>query len=265
MIYEIKDKDIFVYKVNDLNYVAHAHREIEIFICTKGEADATCNFLSKTLKKGNVMMAFPNEIHSYSARHGGEGIIIIINTESLGNLADFKKNKFENFLLEKNENFINLANDLYIEYKNGKNVQIMLGYIHIIIGEILRKLPVISNSFYIHDSLMDNVLNYVLENYLNSITLKSISKKFGISPEHLSRLFSKNISLNFKRYLHFLRIEHSKNLLLNSENSIMLISQMSGYNDLRTFNRVFKQIMGITPSQFRKQKSKNNESMDILS
>lgn len=253
MIYQTDNKQIYINKAENFDFVAHAHREIEIFICLSGEAKVSCNFKTEMLNPGNVMLAFPNEIHAYFKEPCGENILIIIDTAFLGNFSDLKNVKYENFLMGENERIVNLANELSNEYKTYKNPQIMLGYIYIILGDILRKLPVKDTLPNIPQNLLSNVLKYVSENYTRTLTLKSVSRNFGVSSEHLSRLFSKTVSCSFTEYLHLLRIEHSKKLLFSSDKSITEIASLSGFNDLRTFNRVFKTIVGITPSEYRKQ------------
>lgn len=253
MIYQTDNKQIYINKNENFDFVAHAHREIEIFICISGKSKASCNFKTEILAPGDVMLAFPNEIHAYFKEPLGENILIIIDTAFLGAFADFKNIKYENFLKCEDERIVNLANELNNEYKTYKNTQIMLGYIHIILGEILRKLPVKETFPNVPQNLLSSVLKYVSENYTATLTLKSVSRNFGVSPEHLSRLFSKTISCSFTEYLHLLRIEHSKKLLFGSDKSITEIASLSGFNDLRTFNRVFKSIVGITPSEYRKQ------------
>ena len=253
MIYQTDNKHIYINKNKNFDYVAHAHREIEIFICLEGDSKVSCNFKTQILTKGNVMVAFPNEIHAYYKEPVGENILIIIDTAFLGSFADFKRVKYENILKGENERIVKLANELNNEYLNGRNTQIMLGYVHIIMGEILRKLPVCDTLPHIPENLLSSVLKYISENYAGALTLKSVSRNFGVSPEHLSRLFSKTLSCSFTRYLHLLRIEHSKKLLFSSEKSITQIADLSGFIDLRTFNRVFKSIIGVTPSEYRKQ------------
>ena len=94
-----------------------------------------------------------------------------------------------------------------------------------------------------------------LLNYTKKISLKSVASETGVTPCHLSRMFTQKIDGGFKNYLVLLRIEKAKNMLKTTDANIYEISLESGFSDQRTFNRVFKSITGMTPKSYRKKHS----------
>ncbi len=252
MIFQIKSNPITVSLVNNLDFVPHAHHGIEIFVCCEGECRVSCNFKTEILRKGDLMIAFSNDIHSYIGDLIGKGYTVIIDPALLGSFADFSEKTYENFLLCGDERFVSLCEGLYNEFIGDKCTEILVGYIHIILGEALKSLKSQSGTASLSADLFSEVLKYLSENYMKKITLRQTSKHFGVSAEHLSRIFTQKLSCPFTKYLHFLRIEHAKHLLSFSSKSILEVAMISGFSDQRTFNRVFKSLVALSPAKYRK-------------
>jgi AraC-like DNA-binding protein len=70
-------------------------------------------------------------------------------------------------------------------------------------------------------------------------------------------MFRKITGINFTDYLARLRIERAKNLLLNPNLRISEIAFEVGFQSLTHFNRVFKRVLGQSPTDYRLQLSAN--------
>lgn len=87
-----------------------------------------------------------------------------------------------------------------------------------------------------------------------NFSLYTLADALKISPGHLSKLFKKELSINFSQYLLKLRMEEAKYLLKNTEDSIQIISSKVGYNYPTYFRKVFGNYTGMSPSQYRSMK-----------
>lgn len=252
MIYETKTDPIYIHKKDSFDFVPHAHHNLEVMICLEGLCQASCNFRTELLHPGDVMIAFSNDIHSYIKTGAGKGITAIIAPSLLQNFEPYTDGKhYENFLFAKDDELIRLSEALYAEYIGDQSMEIMIGYLYVILGKIMKVLPFTEQEIPIDAEQFSKILKYLSEHYRQKISLKSVGKKFGISPCHLSRTFTQKLSCSFLRYLHILRVEHAKNLLKHSGMSILEIAYESGFSDQRTFNRVFKELTDRTPKDYR--------------
>lgn len=93
---------------------------------------------------------------------------------------------------------------------------------------------------------------YINDNYNQSLTLEMVSKEIGFNPTYFSTVFKKETGMNFSDYLKKIRVENAKEMLLNTEKLIEDISFEVGYADIKYFSRLFKKMMGVTPTEFRK-------------
>ena len=94
--------------------------------------------------------------------------------------------------------------------------------------------------------------SYIDVHFQQEITLKDLSDQVYLNPKYICELFKKEMGMNFNDYLTQKRIEKAKHYLMNPCNRISEISAMVGYNDIKYFSRLFKKIVGVNPSQFRK-------------
>lgn len=95
-------------------------------------------------------------------------------------------------------------------------------------------------------------INYIKEYYNYKISLDEIANSMNITPEYLSRLFTKEIGKSFSDYLKEYRIENAKKLMSNDKLKIYQIAKKVGYSDPKYFCKVFKEVTGMTPKEYLK-------------
>lgn len=100
-------------------------------------------------------------------------------------------------------------------------------------------------------------IKYLKENYTEQITLDSLTNYLGINKTYFCNLFKKVEGKTFIQYLNEYRIERSKELLSNKNDSITEIALSVGFTSQNYFNTVFKKIEGITPLEFRNKALSN--------
>ena len=107
-------------------------------------------------------------------------------------------------------------------------------------------------------SLIDSILNYLNTNYNKDISLNAMADYVSLSTPYLSRLFKNETGENFLEYLTRLRIEKSKELLLDSDHNITTIAEKVNFGNAQNYIRIFKKYEGMTPGQYREANIKKN-------
>ena len=118
-------------------------------------------------------------------------------------------------------------------------------------------LATIGNSIKIKESAgepqtVKRARQYIEHNFDKRLSLEEAAKAVNTSVRYFCKVFKKSTSMTFVDYLTRLRIEKSKNLLLNPNKRISEIAYQVGFDSLTQFNRSFKKLSGQTPTQYRK-------------
>jgi AraC-like DNA-binding protein/ligand-binding sensor protein len=94
---------------------------------------------------------------------------------------------------------------------------------------------------------------YIQEHQTENLRLGHVAKAVNTSTFYFCKMFKKVTGINFTDYLSRVRIEKSKNLLLNPNLRVSEIAFEVGFQSLTHFNRVFKKILGQSPTEYRAQ------------
>ncbi len=106
------------------------------------------------------------------------------------------------------------------------------------------------------NGLILEAIDFINHHYESNITLDDVAKEINMSYHYFSKFFKDSTGKNFVDYLTDLRIEKSKELLKNPANSIKEICYRVGYSDPNYFSKIFKKIIGMTPTEYRGDKAR---------
>jgi len=95
-------------------------------------------------------------------------------------------------------------------------------------------------------------IEYINTNIADAIRLRDIAAAVGMSMFHLSRTFRASTGMTLHRYLTRARVERVKALLLDSDQSLALIADATGFSDQSHMSKTFKRFTGTTPRLFRR-------------
>ena len=96
---------------------------------------------------------------------------------------------------------------------------------------------------------------YIEANSHEDLSLAGVARQAGMSNFYFCKMFKKVTGVNFARYVSLLRVEKAKNLLLNLNYRISQIAYEVGFKSLTHFNRIFKDIAGQSPTEYRRHLS----------
>ena len=119
---------------------------------------------------------------------------------------------------------------------------------------LIRNLSSVPDTETESDLIITHVIDYINSNFAKRVCLEDLAELNSISVSHLSKKFKLITGMNFSYYLNLVRTENAKKLLLETDDSISLISEKCGFNDSNYFSYVFKNTEGISPIKYRKMK-----------
>jgi len=241
----------------EYSFPMHLHAGPEILRVNKGALKVQLNATEYLVTEGNMVIIFPNVIHAYqSTELYAETDLIICGTDAKNG---FPKNIGNHMVEQPVLPISNLHPDvnymfsaLMEEAQNGNQTQLINAYFQIFWLRLLPELTLTSMEQPVFSDLATNLITYVTEHFYEQISLESLSKELGVCRFYLSRIFTQVLHTSFREYINTLRIDHARKLLINTQNQILDIAIECGFQSQQTFNRVFKEICGMTPGEYRK-------------
>lgn len=106
------------------------------------------------------------------------------------------------------------------------------------------------------DHKIERVKQFTEKNYHKKISLEDVSELIFLSPKYFSRIFKEKTGVGFNDYKLNIKIDKSKEFLINSGLNIDEIAYKMGYENSESFIRIFKKITNLTPTEFRDEYNK---------
>lgn len=256
-----------------INYLAHWHSEHELVLVYEGKVGIGINSEYRVLEKGDIVLVSGGDVHYYDSKDKKSTVLVIVfHQELIDSVIDFPTNKkalitfldrptvkdiqLEETVLEKMKSCMD---KIYHEIINQQTsyqyfVKAYLIELFSLFSRYIPRITINSETNSVNSggiSLVQKALKYLESNYSHDITLEDAAKYLQISSFYFSRVFSKVTGKTFKNYLSTIRVEKALTLIKSTNKPIIDIAYECGFNSIRTFNRVFKTIKGITPSSVR--------------
>ena len=262
-----RDYPYIDYHVQNINFLAHFHEEIEIVVVTDGAVDIVCDNYCYTAKKDDICVFMPTQIHSFSSSQPNRLHIFKMYCKHSLKKTDFTSMRFEGNTLKKGSLLnreIRALTDKIVE----ESIMQKIGFEYMInsIMQNILSLLLRSDKLFKIDSesknrqffylnLLNNVNVYIGEHYSEAITLKDICSHCNLSEYYFAHVFKLATNSTFVNYLTAYRLEKSLPLLLHSDKKIIDIALECGFFNTRSFNRAFQKFFSMTPSEYKIQRS----------
>ncbi len=254
MIYQNREENLFVKVTDNNSYLAHMHRQVEIFYVLDGAIEVTVSGQKKLLEKGMVSVAFPNVVHESHTPAQSQAVMIIFSTDFLPDFsAEFHTQRPRNPFIDKlsePERFSALVSGLLESVQKNTDTRIAKGYLYILAAMILSQTPLIRQES-TSGGICQDISNYLSRHFTEEISLSQLADALGYSKYHISHIFKESFGCSYSDYLRQIRSEHAMGLLTHSSLSMTDICFSSGFSSMRSFYRAFSAVYGTAPGAVR--------------
>lgn len=125
---------------------------------------------------------------------------------------------------------------------------ILLQFIH----ELWKKGFIVENDTTGRNTVEKEMVSYIQQNYTGKILLREFGEQFHLSEKYISRYFKDHFHITLSQYVTYLRLEHAKQMLQETDISVTEVAMQSGYQNISYFIRSFKKTYGVSPLKYRK-------------
>ncbi len=281
----------FFVRIYEAPTMLHRHEYIQINYVLRGSGRHFINSRDTDIAKGDILIIPPYLPHQISLRQSEKDSLTIVefefepefinenfkNSEEIDSFFDFEYIK--PFFGEESQ----IEPRLHLVGKEQMEVERLLdevvseferkeiGYKHLTKSLLLKLLIIIGRKLrsnrqgdietFDYEQHRDNIvqsIEYIKNNYHKNLRLNTVAEKFCLSPSYFSYYFKGITGKTFIEYLNGYRITKAMEWLCNTGKRVIDISLDAGFNNVTHFNRVFKQITGNSPLEYRKASRNSN-------
>jgi AraC-like DNA-binding protein len=254
-----------IHRISNLSFYPHFHNELEFVYVESGDIIVGVNEEKRLLQAGDMVICCSNDIHYYESKDlESEVFMLIFKPELIGTAKTWPVDfRFESPFIDSTQPAFSRIGDLLRQmFQEQENTRIgypmyIKSYLLELLGTLCRHLPTApfdrssSQRFESKRAKIHRIITFIEANYAMDLSVEMMSERFEMNPSHFCRSFKKAIGMNFKTYLNTIRVLMAEQQLVNTDSSITDIALECGFGSIRTFNRVYKDLKGCSPSDTR--------------
>lgn len=247
----------FLGSLKQTRLTPHWHEHIELLYFIDGVCTFTCNGKTFTAQKGDFVVINSAEVHSFISKGKIKYFCMLIYPEFFSDV------NFKNILIKNHipyDMFIEKAmfniNSEHSSDKDGSDMMVK-SYVYSVMTHLVRNYTyahITEKDIYTHSSnlkRLDTVFEYISNNYDKELSTHMLSNLCYVSESYFCRFFKKATGKTVANYINEYRIEKAAYLIKNTDSTISEISLRTGFGDANYFSRVFKKVIGKSPSEYR--------------
>ena len=251
----------------------HSHINFELAVVLSGKAIYLTETGEYEISKGDVIVFSSNETHCI--KEVFEGRLTLLNMHFV---PRYLRNASHDDFTEKNINFCfahgkNFKSVIKSEtgaelssliYKIEEELMMKKSEYKVMVKSIINQITVmlIRNFNYGEELAQNNIknlhgirkaMNYIDDNFTSELSLEVLSDIAGLTPNYFSSLFKKVNNISLWSYINSKRIDLAIEFIIDSSNTdtILEIATKCGFNNTANFNKTFRNVTGMTPTEYR--------------
>jgi len=263
------------YQIRGFRYHRHIHRFSELVYIIDGNLQFTVGSSTYYAQAGDFIFIHPMQVHGYHSPDICNCIVCTFPNNLIGELITYSNQIGETPVFRCRESVaeffystfvtgeidgIGLRDDgrmpksidtHTIDYSDPAVRGRLQGCLMAVVGEYLRQVSMVPCPR--DENVVVKLFEYLNEHACEPVTLASAAAELNYSANYLSHCIRTTSGMNFSTILASFRIEHAKQLMQTTNESVLNIAHASGFGSESSFQRMFSRIVGCTPTEYKKR------------
>lgn len=259
-------------------YEMHFHSAVEAIITLGGKVEVQVDGTAFTVRAGEILIIPSSCSHSLRMEAGNERELLLYEPNGAFSLKEFstlRQMMARPIYLSLENEMTGRVREIFMEIirvhrtgtllRNLYNYSLLMEAYAMLGEEYLRTEATAAEMNTLQRQLsgedaFNRALDYLNRNYMEDLTLDSLASYAGFSRYTLSRMFRQHTGFTFTQCLAKRRVDMAMDLLAGTKMPVTQVALQCGFNSIATFNRVFREIRGCTPTQYRVIYSNSNDA-----
>ena len=255
----------------DQGFMVHCHREMEIMLSESGSFFVSSAGQKIEVREGEILIIPPFVTHEIfpTAPENRRSVVLLDlaligsspwpggDMEDMEKLPALRSCHSRSWDGETTGRVTEAVRELLKEYVRKQEgwqlaVKILVNRLLLI---ALREMPEAGSGADVPKDLtkLAGILGFIAVHYTGDVSLGECAKAVGFHPSYLSRFFHSRMGITFQEYVKQLRVDRAKWLLRSRDMTVTEIAFASGFRDIQNFNKMFRLVCGMTPTEFRER------------
>ena len=247
-------------------YETHDHSAVEILLTLEGMVTYTIEDKIYQVRKGEILIVPPDTLHSLTMGEGSSRYLFLFESDAIMTMRDIKSMAMyfhKPFHLRDGSDAHVRIRELLLRAREAYEKRDMM-WNTMCYSCILRVYATLGQRYLsgikprtgeavrnMDSEVINAVMTYINNHYREELSLEDVAKFAGFSRYYFSRSFKRQTGYSFKDYLCQKRLQVAMDLLIRTNRSMRDVAVESGFGSVATFNRVFREKKGCTPTQYR--------------
>ena len=233
----------------NIDWHKHIHACYELIYTVEGYTKVTFDSSDEFLSEGELLLIPPYTVHSFSTDVSSKTWVGVFSEDFILSFAKKYANaRFKKFTCEPQ---IEKMLEKFL-FDAGKPEHYMLtSCLYMVCNECEKNADKRESAVSLE--IKSALIQYVTENLRDDVTLSGAASELGYEYHYLSSLFNDCFDMNFKSFVNLLRYDAACRMLSDKGKDVTTVALECGFGSVRNFNRVFKNMSGLTPREFRSQ------------
>lgn len=251
MFYESKHslgENLIKFENNEnFSFPPHLHSSFELIVVKDGSMEITVDKKQYTVSQGNALLIFPNQVHALKTPECSSHFLCIFSEKLVQAYSHiFNSKRPKNHMFKLDELYCSMLENLRVS----DDLLRIKGVLYCLCSAFNEKAEYVEKHTD-KDDLLFTIFKFVEANYNKDSSLDSLSKETSYHSVYLSRYFKKCTGITYTDYVNRYRVNEAGYILKNTDRTVLQTAYDCGFDSLRSFNRNFKLVTGMTPSKYR--------------
>ena len=249
----IGEEDLYLFnsaRHTDVECVLHINTYVEIVIVTSGVLNMTVGNNEYFINEGSAVFIMPFEPHSFHSKAHNKCHVLMFSKELVPYFFEFFKNRIpKSHLFSLSASAFELCERILPRIHNTADYTEALAVLAPLLYEVKNQCEFIERKYNLE--IIESALGYIDMNFKENISLSSVAEAIGVHHVTLSKVFSLKTGVGFNFYLKYVRATYSASLIKRTDMPFSEVAYESGFLSIRSFNRSFFEIYGMTPTEYK--------------
>ncbi len=231
--------------------VRHLHSHLEIIIVTEGVLNMRVSNSDYAINAGQGIFVSAFEPHEFHSPEYNKCTVLMFSRELVLNFCEFLQNKrTASHIFAVSDQSRALIERILPEKDSETGYFEVQAVLSPVCLDILQGCVFKEGNRVLEDSA-ERAFEYISTHFSEDISLASVARAVGLHPVTLSKTFSKKVGVSFNSCVQYLRCTHAATMIKSQSATFTEIAMACGFGSVRSFNRSFKTVYGVTPTEYK--------------